>query len=142
VTVVVRQPVHLPGAEQLGAGALGLGIRQPGREPAAFFQDDLAYVGGIHRHPAVAVQVELGAAVLGLGDVPALAEALELRGVRAARAVYVARRDLHGPREADEERVEIGALAAEVARLEHRLDVAQPAAATFGSRNVFSTIHS
>ena len=73
--------------------------------------------------------MELGAAVLGLGDVAALAEALELRGVGAARAVHVARGDLHCPRQPDEERVEVGALAAEIARVEHGLDVAQPAAA-------------
>ena len=89
--VVVGEPVHLPGAEELGACLLDdrVAERKPRRR---LLEHDLADVGGIDGHPAIAGQVDLGPAVLGLADVPALAEAAECRGVGAAHAVHVARR--------------------------------------------------
>src|SRR5439155_10844580 len=48
---------------------------------------------------------------------------------RHADAVHVASRDTQGSGETDEQAVEIGALSAEIAALQHRLDVAGAAAA-------------
>jgi hypothetical protein len=63
---------------------------------------------------------------------PLLPRLFELGGVRAAHAVHVAGGQTGGPGQAHVERVEVGALAAEVARLQHGLDVAEPAALDLG----------
>src|SRR5262245_14258337 len=76
--------------------------------------------------------MDLGAAVLRLADVAGLAEAPELRGVRAPDAVDVACRQSGRPREADVERVQVGALAAEVARIQHALHVTDAAPSDLG----------
>src|SRR5439155_12172104 len=85
----------------------------------------------IDRDPADAFGEELGAAVLGLADDRSgWAEALVAqRGARDADAVDVACRNAQRSGEADEQAVEIGALPAQVATLEHRLDVARAASA-------------
>src|SRR5207247_7658449 len=97
--------------------------------PPPFRQDSLAVCGRIDRNAVVATPMALGASVLRFRDVTALAEALEFGRLGTADAVNVARGNLRRAREPDEERVEVGALAAEVTRLEHRLDITQPAPA-------------
>ena len=67
--------------------------------------------------------------MLRLGDVAALAQALELGRVGDAHAVDVARGHARGAREPHEQGVEVGAFAAEVPGLEHRPDVSDPAPA-------------
>ena len=130
--VVVGQPVHLPGAEELPAHRGDLGIDH-GQLARRLLEHDLAHVRRVHRHPAEALQEDLGAAVLGLGDVSALAQALVAEArVGDADAVDVARRQPGRAREADEEGVEVGALAREVAGLQHAADVADAAAAHLG----------
>ena len=122
---------HEPNSALARGNDLGIVDRQVRRR---FFEHDLAHVGGVDRHPAEAGEINLRAAMLRFGDdCRARAEALvaELRW-RNANAVDVARRQAGRPRQADIERVEIGAFAAEIARLEHRRDVADAAAAHLG----------
>src|SRR5439155_6992325 len=91
----------------------------------------LGDVRGIHGHPAVIPQENLGPAMLTLGDGrTASAEGLvaERRGGHAD-AVDVARGHADGSDETDEESVDVAAFAAEALGLEHRLDVAHAAAA-------------
>src|SRR5207249_3044078 len=116
-----RRSSDLAGSPQLRIGEREI--------PGWLLQHDLADVGGIDRHPAVARRVELRAAVLSLADVTALAETLELLRVGRAHAVDIASGNAGRSRQAHEERVQVGALAAGVARLGHRLDVPQAAAA-------------
>src|SRR6266849_10409339 len=99
VSVVVGEPVHLPLAEELRPRLLGRRVVE--RDAAPLLQDDLANIRRVHRHPAVAGDVELGAAVLRLGDLAGLAQALELGGVRRAHAVDVAGGKTRRAREAD-----------------------------------------
>src|SRR5262245_10221907 len=76
--------------------------------------------------------MNLGTAMLGLGDVlggRAEAPIAELRG-GDSNAIDVARRDAGRACKPDEQRVEVRAFAAKGARLEHRGDVARPAAAS------------
>src|SRR4029434_8894496 len=108
VGLFVVHPVHLPGPEQLGARLLRLGIGE-GDTAGLFLQHDLANVGRIHRYPAVAGQEDLGAAVLRLADVTALAETLERSRVRASRPVNVAGGQAGRARETDVQRVDAGA---------------------------------
>src|SRR5262249_42905029 len=75
VRVVVRHPIHLPIPKQQGAGTLDNLILQC--QPRLLLQDDFTDITRIHRYPAVSFQVELGATMLGFGDITALAKALE-----------------------------------------------------------------
>src|SRR4029453_16296651 len=84
---------------------------------------------GIHRHPAVVLQEHLGPAMLRLADGSApRAERLvaERRG-RHPDSVEIAGRNPDGAQEADEERVDVATLPAEILGLEHRFDVADAA---------------
>src|SRR6185503_10787619 len=130
VRVVVREPVHLPGAEELRSHRRYHGIGERGRL-RLLLEHDFSHIGGVDRHPAIADQEHLGAAVLRAGDVGAAdAEAAVAEvALGDAQAVDVARRHVHRACKADIERVEICALARQVAGLEHRLDVADTAAA-------------
>src|SRR5258705_642288 len=123
VRVVVGEPVHLPLAEELRARLLRRRVVE--RDAAPLLQHDLADVGRVHRHPAVAGGVKLGPAVLRPWDLAGLTQALELRGVRRAHAVDVAGPDARRAREPHDERTEVRALAAQVAGLEHGPDIAQ-----------------
>src|SRR5205807_214983 len=80
------------------------------------------------------LRVKLGAAVLRLADhrrAHAQAAVTARRG-RNANAVDIAGWHAHRARQADKQRAQIAAFAAEVAGLEHRLDVAPAAAAHLG----------
>ena len=78
------------------------------------------------------------------GDVAAgAAQAGKLRRRRDAQAVEIARRQARGARQADEQRIQVGALAAQVLRLEHASECRRGRSpCTSGSRTVFSTIQS
>src|SRR5256885_2934351 len=133
VARIESEPVHLPRAEEALARCLYLGIFET-ELSGRFLEDDLAHVSRIDRNPTDALGEEFRAAVLRLADdrrrgtQTLVAE----RGARDADAVDIARRDAQGSGEADEEAVEIGAFAAEVAALQHRLDVAGTASAGLG----------
>ena len=116
---IVGKPIALPRAEQRLARSDDLWIVDR-QVPRRFLEHDLAHVGGIGRDPPVAGEEHLGAAMLRLGDdFRAGAERLvaELRR-RDADAIDIARRDAGGAHQADEERIEIGALTAQIAGLE------------------------
>src|SRR6185436_5136038 len=68
VRLVVREPVHLPGAEQFGAHRRYDRIGERSRL-RLFLEHDLAHVRRVDRHPSVADEEDLGAAVLRPGDV-------------------------------------------------------------------------
>src|SRR5207247_2982602 len=117
-------PVAFPSSEERRTHRLH--ERMIELEPLArLLARDLADVGGIHRHPGVVPQEDLGPAVLRLADVGACgAERLVAEGGgRHPDAVDIARRYADGSHETDEERVDVAALAAEVPGLEHGLDV-------------------
>src|SRR5665213_2925518 len=128
VREIPRDPVHFPSAEQ--RAARGDDHRVVFALAAILLEDDLAHVGGVDRHPTQPFGIELGAAMLRTRDVARLAEALvAARRVGDTNAVRVACRYAQRARHADEQRVQVGALAAQVARLEHELDIAGAAAA-------------
>src|SRR6185295_14539514 len=92
-----------------------------------------ANVGRVDGHPAEAGEVDLGAAVLGASDVrgtSAEAAIAEL-ALRHSQAVDIARGKSGCARQADVQRIEVGAFALQVAGLQHALDVADAAAAHF-----------
>src|SRR5262249_42202589 len=98
------------------------------------FEHDFADIRGIDRGPAESAQENLGATVLGFADDLATcpkALVAEPRG-RNADAVDVACGQPNRARQPDIERIQVRALAAEVACLEHRSDVADAAAARLG----------
>src|SRR5881394_2687320 len=122
VRLVVGEPVHLPGAEELLPHWRHDGIGERGRL-RLLFQHHLAHVRRVDRNPAVADEENFGAAMLRFGDVRragAEAAVAEL-ALRHAQAVDVARRNVHRTAKADHQRVQIGALARQVAALEHCL---------------------
>ena len=130
---VERYPVALPPAEQLGPHRLD--ERMLDLQPfARLFTRHLGDVGRVHGRPAVVLQEDLGAAVLRLADVGASRpERLVAEGRwRQADAVDVTSGYADGPDEADEQRVDVAALPAEVSRLQHGLDVADATAAHLG----------
>ena len=79
--------------------------------------------------PAFAVDMHLGAAMLRLGDVAGFAERLGDLRVGDAHAEEISRRQPRRPRQPDEQRVDVGAFAAEIARFQQERDIADPAAA-------------
>src|SRR5439155_9458190 len=115
-----------PGAEELAPRLLDDRIVE-GPPRGRLLQHDLADVRRIDGYPPAALVMELGPAMLGLAHVPGSTEALELLRLGDPEAEDLARRDARRPRQADEEGVEVGALAAQVPCLEHRLDVPEPA---------------
>src|SRR5450759_1320237 len=72
--VVVSQPIHFPCAKEVFADRLHFRIIEP--LATLLFQDYFTYIGRIDRNPAVTGSVELSPAMLRLGDVTALAQAL------------------------------------------------------------------
>src|SRR6185436_4136356 len=129
---VVRKPVHLPATEQALTRRFHLCILD-WQVAGGLFEDDLAHVRRIYRDPAETLRVELRAAMLSLADDRcADAEAaVTMDRRRDPEPVDVARRNAGRAAKADEHRIQVAALAAEVLRLQHRLDVAPAAAARF-----------
>src|SRR5438067_2868255 len=126
---VEGDPVHLPAPEEALARCLYLGILE--RELSRrFLEDDLAHVRRIDRNPADALGEEFSAAMLRLADHRRRrTEALVAeRGAGDADPIDVPRGNAQRPGEADEQPVEIRAFAAEIAALQHGLDVAGAAA--------------
>jgi hypothetical protein len=98
-----------------------------------FLEHNFPHVCGIDRNPTVAAEVDFRAAVLRSRHIlrrgaEALVSHLRLRD---ADSVHVARRKASRAREANVESIQIGALAAEVLRLQHEADIADATAARF-----------
>src|SRR5207244_3992850 len=130
----------LPSAGLRQARLLPLRSGRPGRSNTTtswpglarrLVKHDLAHIRGIDRGPAESAQEDLGATVLGLADdLAACPEALVAKPRRRdADAVDIACGQSDRTRQPDIERIQVRALAAEIAGLEHRGDVADAAAA-------------
>lgn len=83
------------------------------------------------------LKVNLGAAMLGLGHLlTRRAKTLVSQfGLGDTYSINIASRKPRCTRHADVERVQVSALASEIARLEHEVNVATPAAANLGIAN-------
>jgi hypothetical protein len=130
---IIGKPVGFPCSEQDTARGSDLGILQH-KIAGRFFEHHFAHIGGVDRHPSEFRENKLGAAMLRFGDDLILGpEALvaELRR-RHPDAVDVAGRNARGACETDEQGVEVGAFAAEMAALQHRSDISDTAAARLG----------
>src|SRR5260370_11323006 len=122
--------MQLPGAVNRLARRYDLGVVER-KLARRLFQHDLANVGWIDRDPAESGQEYFGPTVLCLTyDLVSSTEALvtEPRG-RNADAVDITCGQTHGTCQSDIERIQVRALAAEIAGLQHRGDVANAAAA-------------
>src|SRR6266700_3686530 len=88
-------------------------------------EHNLPHVCGIDRNPAVAAKIHFRTAMLRFRHLlRRSAEALVSQlGLRNSNAVHVAGGKARSAREANVKRIEIGALAAQIARLQHEADV-------------------
>src|SRR5580704_18417821 len=121
--VVEADPIHLPISEQAFPQRLDLVTVNWD----LLFENDLAHICRVDREPASSLNEDFGPTMLRLGDVAGLAERFRHLRVGDADAEEIARRQPGSPREANVQRVYIRALAAEIARLQHESDVAEPA---------------
>ena len=127
---VPADPVALPAAEQAADDRRGQRMGAVLDPVGGLLAHHLEDVGRIHRDPAVADEIRFGAAVLRALEVRRVGAELAVAEGRGGepQAVDVAGRHADRAAQADEHRVQVGALAAKVAGLEHRLDVAGAAA--------------
>src|SRR5215813_7905956 len=126
--VVIRHPVHLPVAKQKNAGPLDHIIIQC--EARLLLQDDFADIARVHRHPAIAIQIDLSATMLGFRNITALAKTLKTQ-LRSGypHTIDVACWDADGAAKTDKQGIEVSTFAAKILGLQHRLDVASATAA-------------
>src|SRR5271165_6322814 len=96
-----------------------------------FLQGDLADIGRIGRNPPEPLQEYLRATMLSFRNGRAGGSEALVAEVRWSNpyTIDIPRRDSGCPRKTNKERVEIGALAAEIARFQHRSDISGAASA-------------